>query len=149
MVFKNEVCLTNKNISIIKNILYRERHTPQVYKRARALLLAHEGVTDTEISEKTLMSVPAIEKMRKRFVDNGFELTLYGAPKAGRPRILTAKDEANLIALACEKAPDGEARQTIRGLAGKFITQEGQHVCHDTVYRTLKKNDLKPWQHKE
>ncbi|MDR0572327.1 MAG: helix-turn-helix domain-containing protein, partial [Rickettsiales bacterium] len=81
------------------------------------------------------MSSKGVQSIRKRFVVNGFEATLHGQPKSGRPRALSEKDETTLVALVCEEAPDGHSRQTIRGLSAKFVTEDGSSVSHMTIAR--------------
>jgi transposase len=47
------------------------------------------------------MHCRAIENLRQRFVEDGFEVTLEGKPRGHRPRALTGEDDARLIALVC------------------------------------------------
>jgi hypothetical protein len=83
--------------------------------------------------------INCIEKIRKRFVDSGYEDTFYGLKKTGRIPILNGKEEARLVALSCQKAPDGVARKTLRTLAAEFVTEDGKHVSKDTIGKILKK----------
>ncbi|MDR2134759.1 MAG: helix-turn-helix domain-containing protein, partial [Treponema sp.] len=80
---------------------------------SQALLLANEGHTDDMIADRTGMHRRGIEELRKRFVEDGFDITLAGKPRGHRPRSLTGEDEARLIALVCGPAPEGCARWTL------------------------------------
>jgi transposase len=59
------------------------------------------------------------------------------------------ENQARLIALACEAAPDGVHHFSLRLLSEKFVTVEGIHVSHETVRKTLNSSEIKPWQSKE
>ena len=54
-----------------------------------------------------------------------------------------------LIAVACGLAPEGRARWTVELLADRVVRLKIVERCStETVRRTLKKNELKPWQKK-
>jgi hypothetical protein len=94
------------------------------------------------------MSISGIEFIRKRFGEHGFESTVYGLPIPGRPSKLTEKIKARIVAEACQMAPDGRTRQTLRVIAKKIIIN-GKPISHETVRRVLKEVKVKPWQFKE
>lgn len=150
MAFKNQVSLKHDEIDKADAIVSRGKHSVELVKRARVLLLAHEGdLTDKEIAEKVDYTINAIVKIRKRFVDFGFEETLFGKKKTGRKPILSGKEEARLVALSSQKAPDGVSRKTSSSLADEFVTDDGKHVSRDTVRRTLKRNNINLGRYKE
>jgi hypothetical protein len=63
-------------------------------------------------------------------------------PKRPPPRLpskLDGANEAHLIALACSTPPTGQERWTLRLLAERFVTLEGESISHETVRRALKK----------
>jgi hypothetical protein len=85
------------------------------------------------------MSERGIEDLRKRFVENGFESSLEGKPHGHRPRVLSGKDEARLIALACGPAPEGYVRRALRLLEDRRVRLEGadgKTVFRETIRRT-------------
>ncbi|GHT00178.1 hypothetical protein AGMMS50296_8450 [Alphaproteobacteria bacterium] len=115
-----KVTLTSEEVWIVEDIVKRGKHTAQKRNRAHALLLAHHGLKDREISKATSLSTVAIEQVRKRFVENGFEATLEGMPKAARPRALDGRAEAFLVATVCSPCPDGHEHWTLKMLQGKL-----------------------------
>ena len=120
---------------------------PESGDSSQALLLANEGRTDEQIAERTGMYRTAIEALRRRFVEDGFEVTLEGKARGHRPRLLTGEDEARLIALVCGPAPEGCARWTLRLLEGAWVTLEytgTKTVSRETIRKTLKKRALYP-----
>ena len=149
---KYKVTLTEDEKELLGDIINKGKQNASKRKRAQALLLADEGYTDDMIAERTSLSRRGLEQMRQRFVEEGFESTLEGKPKGHRPRALQGEDEARLVALVCGPKPDGRTRWTLRLLADTWTTlahTDTKTVSHQTISRTLKKNDLKPWRSQE
>lgn len=116
--------------------------------RARVLLLADQAdggpaKADAEIVEALGCGRATVERLRKRFVEEGLELTLQPAPaKRVYQRRLDGKAEAQLVALACGTPPEGRARWTLRLFADQLVALEYvEKISHETVRRTLKKTN--------
>jgi transposase len=108
--------------------------------RSHILLKADEGHNDREIAESLNSSIPTVERVRRRFVEEGLEAALEERPRPGAARKLNGKEEAYLVALACSPAPQGHSRWTLRCLADKVVELElTDSICHETVRRILKK----------
>jgi transposase len=129
-------------ISIGKTAAYKQRH-------ARILLLADEGAgskptTDEQIAEAVSCGVATIERLRKRFVEEGLEAALERHKSSRRyERKLDGDGEAHLIALACGDPPDGYKHWTLRFLADRMVELEYvDSLSYQTVRRTLKKTNL-------
>ena len=123
---------------------------------ARILLLADAngpegGWSDSEIARAAQTSIPTIERVRRICVEHGLERALERKdPEREYVRKLDGKAEAQLIALCCGEPPAGQARWTLRLLAGRLVELEiVQSISHEAVRQTLKKNELKPWQKKQ
>ena len=107
-----------------------------VYKinHARILLKADinqdkGGWTDSKISEALDISQATIERVRKRFVEEGIEAALSRQnSNQHKKRRLDGEKEAHLIALACSKPPEGRVRWTLRLLADKMVELEYQDL---------------------
>ena len=57
--------------------------------------------------------------------------------------------EAHLVALSCSEPPEGFVRWSLRLLADKVVELDYiGSISHEAVRRILKKNEIKPWQHK-
>ena len=105
-------------------------------------LVANDQVSDKVIAETLGMHRRGIEELRRRFVEEGFEATLHGKPRGHRQRSLTGEDEARLIALACEKTPDGVHHWALRLLQERWATLENtdtKTMSHETIRKVLKK----------
>ncbi len=116
---------------------------------ARIVLKADEGEqgpgwSDEQISEAIEVSVPTIERVRRRFVEQGLEDASTRRPQPERPtkRKIDGEQEAHLIALCCRQAPNGYERWSMRLLADKMV-QLGyvEQVSYKTVWETLKKTN--------
>ena len=114
--------------------------------RARILLLADEAEdgsakADQEIVEALGCGRASVERVRKRFVEEGLEATLNPRPSQRvYERKMDGKAEAHLIALACGAPPESRSRWTLRLLGDQMVALEHvESLSHETVRRTLKK----------
>lgn len=116
-------------------------------RHANVLLAVDEseqgpGCKDEEVSRTLGVTVRSIEKLRRRFVEEGLEACLVHK-KRGMPspnRKFDGEKEARLIALACGPAPDGRARWTLELLADQVVRLGIVESCGaETIRRTLKK----------
>jgi transposase len=111
---------------------------------ARILLLADAGEgparTDQQIVEALGVGVRTVERVRQRFVEEGFEAAVNPRP---RPRLagkLEGELEAQLIALAKSDPPKGRKRWTLRLLADQMVELKYiDEVSHESVRQVLKK----------
>ncbi len=116
---------------------------------ARALLLCDRGQeepgwTVARVAEALGVSVRTIERLKRRFVEQGLEAALERKRRVRPPRevIFDGVFEARLVALACSQAPPGRTRWTLRLLAEKVVELGWvERVSVMTVQRTLKKTN--------
>lgn len=116
--------------------------TVRVKERLSIILLADEGLTNTEIAEHVPLCAHTIGLWRKRFVEEG----LSGIEK-NKPRGLTrnpsinahyAKLRQQIIEVTTREKPDGATHWSTRTLAAKLGTN------HKFVSRVWRDNGLKP-----
>ena len=118
-------------------------------KRAMILLKAVEGLSDPQIMAALNVSRPCVERVRKRFFEDGLERALNEDPRPGCKRKLDGRAEAQLIATACTEAPQGHEHWTLRMLAGHLVELGVvETISHETVRRTLKKMISNPGRRK-
>ena len=116
---------------------------------ARALLLCDRGSegpgwTVARVAEALGVSVRTVERLKRRFVEQGLEFALERKRRVRPPRevIFDGVFEARLVALACSQAPPGRKRWTLRLLAEKVVELGWvERVSVMTVQRTLKKTN--------
>jgi transposase len=108
--------------------------------RAHVLLQADAGVADTAIATALHGGTATVERLRKRFVEEGLDAALSERPHPGGRRKLEGKQEAFLVALACRTPPEERPRWTMQLLADKLVAlKQVESISDETVRRTLKK----------
>lgn len=102
--------------------------------------------TYEDIAASYEVSTKKVERVKKRFVEEGFEAALFRKPVTNAHcRKITGDEEAHLIALCCSPPPEGHTTWTLRMLADTMVALEiVDSVSHETVRRTLKKMNLNP-----
>jgi transposase len=141
------VTLTSEERQELGRLLARGKADVRRLRHAQVLLKADEaeagpGWADERIVEALEVGLATVQRLRRRFVEEGLAAAL--SPYCSGKRIYATKldgaQEAHLIALACSAPPEGQARWTLRLLAGRMV--ELEHVdtlSHETVRQTLKK----------
>jgi transposase len=140
------VTLTFEEREHLQALIARGRVAAYVQRHARILLKADqgshgEGWIDTQIAQALEVDRTTVERLRRRFVEEGLEACLGRKEQRHRkPHKIDGAAEAHLIALACSKPPEGRARWSLRLLADRLIALElVDHVCPETVRQKLKK----------
>jgi transposase len=104
--------------------------------RARIILLADDGLRNTEIAVQTGTSRQSVVKWRNRFAQLGLD-GLKDSPRSGKPPIYTARDRERVLLLIGQKPPDATHWSQRRLAAATGLSQ-------GTVQRILKAEQLKP-----
>ena len=139
------VRLTAKERRELREVVKKLAGSSQKVRRAQMLLktdVAGPAWTDERIAEAFDSRTRTVEKLRERFVTEGFESTLDGKRRDKPPteKILSGKQEARVIALRLGPPPKGYANWTLRLLARRVVELEiAESISHETVRRTLKK----------
>ena len=141
------VTLTDKERAELEATLAGGKTSALKQAHARILLKADASPgrpawSDSKIAEAVEVGTATVERVRKRFVIQGFEAALARKPqeRPSRPRTLDGRAEAKLIALACSPPPDGRKAWTMQLLADKLVELDVvPAVCDETVRRCLKK----------
>jgi putative transposase len=132
--------LTDDQRGILLALVSKGRSPARRLRRAQGLLLADEGATDEQIGRSLHMGTATVERLRKRFVEEGLDAALSEKPRPGATPKLDGKQEAYLVALACSSPPDGRQRWTLQLLADRLVElQVVDSISDDTVWRALKK----------
>ena len=140
------VSLTPEHRSRLESLVAAGTAPTRSVTHARILLKADQSPagaawTDARIAEALDISIPTVERVRRRYVLEGLDAALVHRPPARhRPRRLDGDQEAHLVALACSPVPSGHARWTLRLLADRMVElQYTDTVSYETVRTTLKK----------
>jgi hypothetical protein len=116
-------------------------------RRAQILLKADvseagEAWSDSRIMEALNTNNVVIYNVRKQLVEEGFEAVFTRKKRETPPvpKIFDGAKEAKLIALACSKPPEGQARWSLRLLENKVVELNIVDKASDnTIGRVLKK----------
>ncbi len=111
--------------------------------RARILLKANDGLTDSTISEHVGCHRKTVYNTRKRYAKQGLAAIHRRKPDREYERKLDGNAEAHLIRLACSQPPEGQARWTLHLLADELVTLDEidfESISHETVRQRLKKH---------
>jgi hypothetical protein len=146
MAKKYRVTLTAEEREELQTLIAKGKASARKLAHARVLLQVDEaeaqaGRTDEETAAALNLSVRTIERVRERFVEQGFAAALLPAPsKRVYARTFDGASEARLLALACGAPPEGKARWTLRLLAEQLVElQVLDTVSCECVRQALKK----------
>ncbi len=141
------VTLTTDERETLTHLICAGKAAARKLAHARILLKAEQNLSDSAIAEAVEVGRATVERVRKRFVEEGLEAALDHRERAEPPTPckLDGTKEAQLVALACSPPPEGQARWTLRLLADKMVELEYvDSLSYETVRRTLKKTLLSP-----
>lgn len=146
MAVKYIVELTEAERHELQETISKNKANRNTIVNAYILLKAERacGWTYEEIAAAYSVSTKKIERVKKRFVEEGLAEALSRKPVTNiHCRKITGDEEAHLIALCCSQAPEGQERWTLRMLADTMVALDiVDSVSHETVRRTLKKTSL-------
>jgi len=144
------VTLTAEERQTLLDLIAQGKGAARRLTHARILLKADQGPegpawTAAAIAEALEVGTATVERVRRRFVEHGFEAALdpyFVEQPLLRPHKLDGNQEAHLIAVACSAPPAGAARWSLRLLAGRLVELEVvDAISYETVRRTLKKTN--------
>ena len=140
------VTLTELERAELKGIIKKGKHGSQTYRNAYILLNVDEGgfsekVTNEIISKVLQVGTRTIDRVKKKFVTEGFEACL-SRKKSTREyeKKVDGDVEAHLVSIACSEPPKGYAKWSLRMLADKAVELKYvESISHETVRCVLKK----------
>ena len=144
---KYTVTLTEEERGALGALASKGKHKSQKIINALILLGCDEGEfqkkrsINKEIARVLNISMKKIDRVKKRFVEEGFDIVIKGR-KGTRiyDRKADGDFEAHLVALSCSEPPEGFARWSLRLLADKVVELKYiDSVSHETIRRVLKK----------
>jgi len=145
---KYKVTLTKEEREELMSIINKGSHSSQKFRNAYILLNCDEGDyseknTNEQISKVLKVGMRTIDRVKKRFIEEGFNSVLERKPPDREyERKADGEVEAHLISLCCSEAPKGRARWTLRLLADKMVELKYvDSISHETIRRTLKKTN--------
>jgi hypothetical protein len=148
-MIKYRVMLETEERSALETMIQKGSHKSQKVLNALVLLNCDEGpsqnqrMKNEDVASVLRISMRKIDRVKKRFVEDGLETALTGH-KADRiyEKKTDGDFEAHLIALSCSEPPEGFARWSLRLLADQVVELRYiDTVSHETIRRLLKKRN--------
>ena len=150
---KYTIKLSKTEVEELTAIIHKGRHTSQAFRTAYVLLNCDKGeysqdtfVTNAEISKILRIGDRTIDRIKKKFFEEGFEGVLERRPSSQNfTKKMDGDLEAKLVALCCSEPPEGYARWSLRLLADRLVELNYvESISHVSVRRALKKTNLNP-----
>ncbi len=107
--------------------------------RARIVLRAAQGATNTQIAAEAGVSLPTVGLWRRNFSERRLA-GLADAPRSGRPRQIDDGEVQRVLAMTLERPPDGSSHWSVRRLAA------ATGLSPTTVHRIWRDHKLRPHQ---
>jgi transposase len=124
---------------VLRAVLRSPSAPQQQALRARIVLRAAEGATNTQIAAEAGVSLPTVGLWRRNFAERRLG-GLVDAPRSGRPREIDDNEVQRVLAKTLEPPPDGTTQWSVRRLAAAM------GISPTTVHRIWKEHKLKPHQ---
>ena len=143
--------LSKEEVEELTAIINKGKHTSQAFRSAYVLLNCDKGVyskdktiTNAEITKILKIGDRTIDRIKKKFMENGFEGILERRSSSQNyTKKMDGELEAKLVTLCCSEPPEGYARWSLRLLADKLVELNYvDSISHVSVRRALKKTNL-------
>lgn len=120
--------------------------TAKMARRARIIQLLADGWGQAEVARSTGAGIATVGRVRRRFLLEGLETSIYGFCSPGRPLKICDAEQSRLVAIACSDPPPGHSKWTIR-LLSDHTSQDAtlMPMSRESVRCILNRHGLKPW----
>jgi len=135
----------------LNNVINKGSHTSQSYRAAYILLNCDKGefsenteIKNVEICKILKVGERTIDRVKKKFIEEGFESVLERRPSIQNyTKKIDGDMEAKLVALCCSEPPAGFAKWSLRLLADKMVELNYiDYISHVSIGEVLKKTNL-------
>jgi transposase len=124
----------------LREFVKKGRKSAREITRARILLLANQQKGDTKIAEILGVGRNTVWRTMKRYHEEGLQSALAEKPRSGQPKKYTERHEAEIIAQACTKSPDGRKRRSLTLITEELRKKKGfETINRETIRLILKK----------
>ncbi len=135
-----EVRLTEEEEKYLEELIRRHNTRQQIALRARIVLFAGQGQTNSAIVKRLEINIETVQRWRNRWtqaqgislVDLSAEDRLEDMPRPGAPPRITADQRCKIEALACE-APDKSGRPISQWTAREIADEVMKRNIVETI----------------
>jgi putative transposase len=143
---RRKVHLTQPQRTELETFVAHGKKSAREINRARVLLLAEEGKSDSEIARLLGLSRGTVYNVRRKYQAQArrpLGEVLHDAPRSGRPIQLDSQVEAKATLIACSDPPVGRGRWTLHLIADKLVRRGvTDSISPESVRTLLKKTNL-------
>lgn len=140
---REQVKLRPSELAFLRSFKSSGKRSQREYDRVNILLLLHKGKKDAEIVDFLEVERTTVWRTRMRYLQEGVEKSLQEKERSGQPNKYGAKEQAEIIALACSDPPAGRARWTLELLTEKVSQHKGlESINRETIRLILKKTNV-------
>jgi transposase len=132
--------IPSEDVAELRRWIRSSRLPAVLAQRARILLLAAEGVTNTGIAERVGVSRPTVIACRRRYVRRGLG-GLPDRPRPGRPQTVRRARRAEILSVTLNSPPP---RLGITHWSTRLLARE-LGVSRDTIARIWREYGVQPW----
>jgi transposase len=138
---KQPLLLSQEDLFQLKALAHSRSLPHGLVMRARVVLMAADGASNTAIAHKLDLSQQTVCLWRMRYVQHGIQ-GLHDELKPGRPRTISDERVAALVKKTLQTKPKHSTHWTVRTIA------QGTHISHMTVHRIWRAFGLQPHRQK-
>jgi transposase len=147
---KYKVTLTEEERDKLLSYTRKGSHTAKKVVHSLILLNLDQGIyaetrlTNEEVCKVLKIGMRTIDRIKRRFVVEGFEAALEALPSNRiYQKKIDAKTEVKLISLASSEPPKGFGKWSLRLLTEQMIELGYvDEISHETIRKVLKKTNL-------
>ena len=143
--------LNQSEVEELTKVINKGSHTSQAFRTAYILLNCDKGefsenkeIKNTEICKILKIGERTIDRIKKKFIEEGFESVLDRRPSSQNyTKKVDGDVEAKLVSLCCSEPPEGFAKWSLRLLADKMVELNYiDYLSNVSVGLVLKKKNL-------
>ena len=135
--------LTTDERQILESWVKKGKHRTKKVQYAQILLNSDENIerkSSTVLKDILGISVKTIERVRRRFCQEGIEMFSLKPRKTRSDKKIDGRVEAHLSTLLCQSPPNDKPKWELKMLSDKFIELNVvEHISVTMVRRILKK----------
>lgn len=135
--------LKEKDRKFLKMLTKSGQRNSKEFERAYILLALDKGKKHEEIEDFYNVSRITIWRVKRKYLELGVIEALKDEARPGQPAKYKDEEKAEIIALACSKAPEGRTRWTIRLLEKELKEHKGMETINrESIRLLLKKTNV-------
>lgn len=135
--------LKAKDKNYLNSFIKSGKQSAKEIEHGYILLALEKKKSCSEIMDFYFVGRTTIWRIKNKYIEYGLETALKDAPRSGQPMKYNEKEEAEIVALACTKAPLGRARWTLKLMENELRNRDGMETINrETIRLTLKKRNV-------